>query len=92
MVFKPQTFHELPPQAEMNNPTEAIIESDVAEALSRAGSVDAGRVSVTARNGDVTLTGFVSSGAEVETATEVAEMVKGVTGVDNRLAVQHGTT
>ena len=33
MVFKPQTFHQTPPQVEMDNPTDAKLEVAVAEAL-----------------------------------------------------------
>jgi osmotically-inducible protein OsmY len=68
MVFKPQTFHEIPPQAEMDNPTDARLEADVAEALARAGLVDASRVSVTTSGAVVTLDGLVGSHREVETA------------------------
>lgn len=90
MVFKPQTFHELPPQAELDDPTDATLESDVAEALGRAGLVDATRVSVTARGGAITLLGYVGSDLEVNTAAEVAGLVRGVETVDNRLMVQAG--
>jgi osmotically-inducible protein OsmY len=88
MVFKPQTFHENPPQAEMDNPTDAVLEADVAEALARAGVVDASRVSVTMTGAVVTLNGFVGSRSEVEAAGEVAERVDGVKAVNNRLGIQ----
>ena len=90
MVFKPQTFHEIPPHAEMHDPTTAMLEAGVAEALARAGAIDASRVEVTAANGAITLQGFVSSLAEIETAGEVAESVAGVTVIDNRLLVETG--
>lgn len=88
MVFKPQTFHEIPSQAEMDNPTDATLEADVAEALGRAGLVDASRVSVTTNGAIVTLDGFVGSRSEVETAGEVAGRVEGIKRVDNRLQIQ----
>lgn len=88
MVFKPQTFHEIPPQAEIDHPTDAALEADVAAALGRAGLVDASRVSVTASGAIVTLHGLVGSQAEVEAAAEVAARVDGVEGVDNRLRIQ----
>ena len=88
MVFKPQTFHEIPPQAEMDNPTGALVEADVAEALGRAGTLDASRVSVIMRGNVVTLEGFVSTRSEVDTAGEVAGRVEGVRRVDNRLQIQ----
>jgi osmotically-inducible protein OsmY len=88
MVFKPQTFHEMPPQAELDNPTSALVEANVAEALSRAGHLDASRVTVVVHSGAVTLEGFVSSRSEVDTAGEVAGRVAGVRRVDNRLLIQ----
>lgn len=91
MVFKPQTFHEIPPQAEMDNPTDASLEADVAAALGRAGLVDASRVSVTTKGAVVTLDGFVGSRVEVDSAGEVAARVEGVGRVDNRLQVQSAT-
>lgn len=90
MVFKPQTFHEIPPQAEMDDPTSSLLEADVAAALARAGTIDASRVEVTAADGTVTLQGFVGSLAEIDTAGEVAAGVEGVTVVDNRLLVEAG--
>jgi osmotically-inducible protein OsmY len=87
MVFKPQTFHEVPPQVEIENPTDALLEADVAEALGRAGLVDASRVGVTARGSVITLDGFVGSRFEVETAGEIAARVEGVKEVDNGLLV-----
>ena len=88
MVFKPQTFHEVPPQVEIDNPTDAVLEADVAEALGRAGLVDASRISVTVKGVAATLDGFVGSRTEIETAEEVARRIKGVDHVDNRLQVQ----
>ena len=88
MVFKPQTFHEVPPQVQIDNPTDAVLEADVAEALGRAGLVDASRISVTVKGVAATLDGFVGSRTEIETAEEVARRVKGVDRVDNRLQVQ----
>lgn len=90
MVFKPQTFHEIPPQAEIDDPTSSLLEADVAEALARAGSVDASRVEVTAARGTITLEGFVGSLPEIQTAGEVAASVEGVTVIDNRLLVEAG--
>ena len=92
MVFKPQTFHEVTPQAELDDPTGATLEADVAETLGRSGVVDASRVSVTARGAVVTLDGFVGSGAEIGTAGEVAGRVPGVASVENRLRVQGART
>lgn len=90
MVFKPQTFHEIPPQAEMDDPTSSLLEADVAGALARAGAIDASRIEVTAASGTITLQGFVGSLPEIDTAGEVAASVEGVTVVDNRLLVEAG--
>lgn len=85
MVFKPQTFHETPPQVEIDDPTAAALEARVAEALARAGAVDASAVEVTAADGVVTLTGTVGTPREIETITEVASRVAGVEAVENRV-------
>ncbi|MBX7106817.1 MAG: BON domain-containing protein [Gemmataceae bacterium] len=92
MVFKPQTFHEIPPQSEMDDPTEAVLESDIAAALARAGFIDSSRISVAVTGDRVVLSGDVGSEAEIAAATEVARAVEGVGAVENRLAVQRGTT
>ncbi|MBX9454864.1 MAG: BON domain-containing protein [Rhizobium sp.] len=88
MVFKPQTFHVLPPQAEMDDPMDAVLEADVAEALARAGALDASRIDVTIRGAAACLEGFVGSRSEVDVAGEIAGQVDGVKVVDNRLMVQ----
>lgn len=88
MVFKPQTFHELPPQAEMDDPMDAVLEADVAEALARAGALDASRIDVTIHGAAACLEGFVGSRSEVDVAGEIAGQVDGVKVVDNRLMVQ----
>ena len=92
MVFKPQRFHETPPQVERDYPTDAMLEAGVAEALGRAGPVDATRVFVTAHGAAVSLDGFVGSDSERATAGEVAGRVEGVKSVDNRLSVQAAAT
>lgn len=88
MVFKPQTFHEIPPQAEIDDPTDAALEAAVAAALGRAGLVDASRVSVTTKDGTVILDGFVGSQTEVGMEDDVAARIEGVKRVDNRLRIQ----
>jgi osmotically-inducible protein OsmY len=86
MVFKPQTFHEVPPQVEIDSPTQAGLEARVAEALARAGTADASDVEVTVEGSTVTLTGMVGTSPEIATLAEVAAGVPGVTSVDNRVA------
>ena len=85
MVFKPQKFHEVPPQVEIDNPTQAELEARVAEALARAGSADASQVDVTVEGSVVTLTGTVATSPEIGTVAEVAARVPGVVSVDNRV-------
>ena len=88
MVFKPQTLHNVPPQAELDDPADAVLEAEVAEALGRTGLLDASRVTVTVQGATVNLAGFVVSRSELDTAGEVAGRVEGVAAVDNRLLVQ----
>lgn len=83
MVFKPQTFHETPPQAELDHPTEADLEARVAEALARTGTSDASQVEATVEGPVVTLTGFVGTIEEVDAVAEVARRVPGVGIVKN---------
>jgi len=90
MVFKPQTFHEVPPQAEIDNPTQAGLEARVAEALARAGGADASQVEVTVEGSIVTLTGQVGTAPEIGTVGEVAARVSGVGSVENRVMAVAG--
>ncbi|UVC08108.1 BON domain-containing protein [Rhizobium sp. TH2] len=85
MVFKPQTFHDVPPQAEIDNPTQAGLEARVAEALARAGAADSSQVEVTVEGSVVILTGTVGTSPEIGTVAEVAARVPGVASVDNRV-------
>jgi len=90
MVFKPQTFHEVPPQAEIDNPTQAGLEARVAEALARVGSADASQVNVTVDGSIVTLTGQVGTAVEIGTVGDAAAGVSGVRSVENRVEARGG--
>jgi osmotically-inducible protein OsmY len=72
-------------------PPEAAVDDDVAdavrEALRRHALVDAGDVSVTVRQGLVTLDGTVATHAARQAAHEAARYTLGVVDVQNRLAV-----
>lgn len=57
-------------------------------ALSRHKEVDAGNISITARNGAVTLNGTVTEATQISTVVQVAKGVPGVTSITNRLSVQ----
>lgn len=71
--------------------TERITE-DVNEALHDDHDVDASGISVSVENGEVTLSGTVSSRREKRLAEQIAEHARGVRDVHNRLRVQDGTT
>ncbi|PWE53986.1 BON domain-containing protein [Metarhizobium album] len=88
MVFKPATFHELPPTIEVENPTQAMLETAVADALGSDSALDATGVSVVARGATITLSGSVLTDEEVVRAIEVASRIDGVKRVDNRLSAQ----
>ena len=85
MVFKPQTFHEMPPQTEVDDPTEADLEARVAEALARAGTADASQVDVTVTGRTVLLIGTVGMPREAGILADVAAAVPGVESVENRI-------
>lgn len=86
MVFKPQTFHgdDVTTFDAKANPGLAE-EARVAEALARAGTLDASNVQVTSVGATVVLQGTVAFPYEISEATEVASRVPGVTMVENLL-------
>jgi len=57
-------------------------------AIGKEKAIDAGNISVRAKNGAVTLTGTVSDTAQVGKVEEIAKGVPGVTSVTNKLTVQ----
>ncbi|WP_322044826.1 BON domain-containing protein [Paraburkholderia sp. J67] len=57
-------------------------------ALAQHKEIDAGTISVVARNGAITLDGSVKAANEIDTVAAVAKTVPGVTSVTNRLSVQ----
>jgi len=64
-----------------------LLESDVAEELSWDPQLDDTRISVSANDGQVTLTGSVPSFYEVGQASDDVMVVGGVKGLDNQLLV-----
>ena len=88
MVFKPATFHELPPTVEVEFPPQAVLETAVADALGSDGALDASGVAVVARGPTIILTGSVLTEEEVVRAVEVASRVEGVKRVESRLSAQ----
>lgn len=68
--------------------TDIELKRDVERALEWEPSIDASEIAVTAKNGVVTLTGYVSSYAEKWTAERVAKRVAGVTALANDIQVK----
>jgi osmotically-inducible protein OsmY len=68
--------------------TDTELKHDVEQALKWEPSIDASEIAVTAKNGVVTLTGYVSSYAEKWTAERVAKRVAGVTALANDIQVK----
>jgi hypothetical protein len=87
MVFKHQTFHEAPPEIEVEFPPEATLEGAVSDALASAGGIDASDVTVTASGSSITLRGVVLRQEEVVRAQEVAGSVAGVQEIRNEISV-----
>ena len=63
------------------------IKNDIEEALERQAEREARRISVTVREGTVTLTGRIRSWAERNAVDRVAGFAPGVQRVDDRLIV-----
>jgi hyperosmotically inducible periplasmic protein len=67
---------------------DAVITAKVTTGLAADKNLSASRIKVATHDGAVTLKGPAPSAAARERATEIARNVKGVTSVDNQLAVQ----
>jgi osmotically-inducible protein OsmY len=63
------------------------VQAKIEAAFKRSAEIDARRISVTARDGKVILTGNVRSWAERQEAERAASAAPGVTQVDDRLSV-----
>lgn len=88
MVFKPQTFYGNEPNtAELAPSPETAVETRVAEALARAGDLDAADVSVTSVDGAIVLSGTVAFPEEIAIAGDIASRVAGVAAVENLIAI-----
>ncbi|QBR01763.1 BON domain-containing protein [Paraburkholderia pallida] len=57
-------------------------------ALAKHKEIDAGNISVVARDGAVTLNGTVTDAAQIDSVAAIAKTVPGVKSVANRLSVQ----
>ena len=84
MVFKPQTFYgEDVSTVDMEANPGAAAEARVAEALARAGDLDATNISVTSVGTQIVLQGTVAFPEEVVIAEDIASRVAGVVSVEN---------
>jgi osmotically-inducible protein OsmY len=68
--------------------TDIELKHDVERALEWEPSIDARDIAVTAKNGVLTLTGYVSSYAQKWTAERVAKQVAGVTALANEIEIK----
>ncbi|CAD7039652.1 BON domain-containing protein [Pseudorhizobium endolithicum] len=85
MVFKHQSFHEIPPTVESEFPPAATLEGAVADSLAAAGGIDATGVQVVVEGNTVVLTGSVMDEKEIARAEEIARSVDGVGDVRNEI-------
>jgi osmotically-inducible protein OsmY len=91
MVFKPQTFHGQTP--EIDKPAGfGGVEAKVADALARAGDLDATEVGVTETDGEIVLDGVVLYPEEAEIAGDIASRVAGPTRVRNLIRWRSDTS
>jgi osmotically-inducible protein OsmY len=90
MVTRERNFHGLKPESDLESPNHASLETKVANALSKDGSLDPSDIVVVDMNGEITLRGAVSSLAEAQRATEVARSIVGVGSVINALEIVVG--
>jgi osmotically-inducible protein OsmY len=87
MVSKPLSFYGHMPDTDPPANDEDI-ETKVANALARAGDVDAADVTVTEVDGEIMLQGFVLYPEEVAIAGDVAERTAGGARIRNGLKVR----
>jgi osmotically-inducible protein OsmY len=66
------------------------LRKSVYAALGKDKAIDAGSISVTAKDGAVTLAGTVAEATQIEKAAALAKGVPGVVSVKNKLTVQRG--
>lgn len=76
-----------PTAREMRKANRALSRRVYAE-LAKHKEIDAGNISVVARNGAITLSGAVTEASQIDAVTAIAKGVPGVTSVVNRLSVQ----
>lgn len=88
MIFKPQRYHGERSTVEKENPTEATLERDVADALAVTEGLNADELRVVATGGEIFLFGSMNSRNEVDRAVEIALTVPGVEKVTVRMQTE----
>jgi hyperosmotically inducible periplasmic protein len=71
-----------------NKVDDGIVTTKIKSALISDPSVKAFDIAVTTRKGEVQLSGFVDSQAQIDHAIEVARKVEGVQGVESKLSIK----
>jgi osmotically-inducible protein OsmY len=74
--------------AETGRRANRALRRQIYAAISKHKEISAGNISVTAKNGAVTLNGTVENASQVVKVAEIATGVAGVTSVNNRLAIR----
>lgn len=83
MTFKDRRYFGQPPIDEEIVTDDARLEAEVASALANDAEADAADVTVTVKDGQVTLAGQVGRQEEVARCTEIALRVRGVAAIHN---------
>ena len=78
----------LPPRTPAETEADNQLESAVMQALNNDPTIYARHIDVTAREGVVTLSGFVFQGSELFEAAQIAARVPGVTSVKNQIELE----
>ena len=76
------------PTARETRKANRALSRKVYAALAKHKEIDAGNISVIARNGAITLNGAVTEASQIDAVAAIAKGVRGVTSVANRLSVQ----
>ncbi len=76
------------PTAQAMRQANRALSRKVYAALAKHKEIEAGNISVVARNGAVTLNGTDTEASQIDTVAAIAKGVPGVTSVTNRLSVQ----
>lgn len=76
------------PSARETRKANRALSRKVYAALAQHKEIEAGNISIVARNGAVTLNGTVTEASQIDTVATIAKGVPGVTSVANRLSVQ----